>query len=315
MAGIRYPECSTGDDDIMSTQDQPTGPPNARIVLFGMRCAFTRPVLEALIAAPGVDLAAIVLPEPVTDDDWFAPGTRAIGIATRAALHDAAVRDTLRALAPDLIVVACFPWRLPEGLLGLPARGGVNVHPSLLPDGHGPAPVFWAFRWGLAETGVSLHVLDGGFDTGPLIAQRRLAIPPDGTLPGLERTLARLGAGLLLDRLTDILTGTARPAPQHGEPARYAPLPRAGDLLVTTGWPARVAARFIRAVAPVHGPVPVLVRATGQRLAVAEVIDVHDDASPGPVTARHDMATVRFSPGILSCRLESTPRPLHLHRS
>jgi methionyl-tRNA formyltransferase len=295
----------------MSEHDHPT----ARIVLFGMRCAFTQPVLEALIAAPGVEVAALVLPEPIAGDDPFAQGTPTIGVPSRAALDDPDVQDRLHALTPDLVVVACFPWRLPGWLLALPARAGVNIHPSLLPDGRGPAPVFWAFRWGLAETGVSLHVLDAGFDTGPVIAQRRLAIPPEATLPSLELTLVWIGAGLLIEHLPAILNGAASPIAQRGEPARYAPLPRAGDLLVTTDQPAREAARFIRAVTPVHGPVPVLVRATGQRLAVAGVLDVRDDTIPQPLIVSPDVAAIRFSPGTLSCRLATTPRPLHLLRA
>jgi len=297
----------------------------ARVVLLGMRCAFTAPVLTALAVAPGVAVRAVVLPqgveavpEPASDavlDVSRQHGIPLVDIHGRADLATPEFRATLEAIAPDAIVVACFPWRLPEWLLALPRRGCLNVHPSLLPDGRGPEPVFWAFRWGLAETGVTVHMMDAGFDTGPVVGRQRFAIRADATIPSLERALARLGADLLIERVPAVLDGSAAATAQAGEPARYAPIPRVEDLVVPTSWSAAGAARFIRAVVSTYGPIPVLVQATGQRLAVAGVRGVDDNTEMAePVRIRGPEAHIRFSPGLLVCRLAATPRPVRLHR-
>jgi methionyl-tRNA formyltransferase len=65
------------------------------------------------------------------------------------------------ASAVDAVVVACFPWKLPPALLARPRLGGLNVHPSLLPLGRGPEPVFWTLRRGERRTGATIHRLDG----------------------------------------------------------------------------------------------------------------------------------------------------------
>jgi len=298
----------------------------ARVVLLGMRCAFTAPVLEALLERPGVDLQAVVLPSPP------APARPAHGdplldlasrhdvpiheVGTRSRLNAPELRAALEAIVPDLVVVACFPWRVPGWLRSLPTCGCVNLHPSLLPDGRGPEPVFWTFRWGLAETGVTIHVVDAGFDTGPIVAQRRYAIPDDATLESVERTLAQLGARLLIDTLPALLTRSAGASPQGSGLARPAPMPGPDDLVVPTSWSASHAARFIQAVTPTYGPLAILVQATGQRLAIGAVIEGDDDARIAePVCLSGLEAHIRFTPGVLRCQLHTPSQPLLIHRT
>src|SRR5690242_6006108 len=84
--------------------------------------------------------------------------------------------DALAALAcftPDLICVSCFSLCLPPEVLRLPRLGCVNLHPSPLPDNRGPDPLFWTLQRGDPSTGVTVHVMDAGFDTGPILAQER----------------------------------------------------------------------------------------------------------------------------------------------
>lgn len=288
-----------------------------RVVLFGMRCAFTGPVLAALCAAPGIDLRAIVLPGRTPERDPMfeaarACDTRLIDVPERANLTDSAFRAGMEDLTPDAILVACFPWRLPAWILALPPRGCLNLHPSLLPDGRGPEPVFWAFHRGLDETGVTLHLMNGEFDAGPIISRERVVIPDGATIPSLERSLAEIGAGLALDVLRDT-SGPRQLIPQP-DAGHYAPFPRGDDLVVPTSWEARRAARFIHAAAPVYGAIPVLVLATGQRLLVNGVIGFEDGGGNGdPVSLRGDVARIRFADGIVTCRLAHARHTLRLH--
>ncbi len=305
----------------MATADPDKQDPK-RIVLFGMECAFTTSFMESLLPTRSVEIAAIVLPRSdssaQTAEFWQAGPTDSIGTAPiievsgRSELRSREFHSSLAGLDADLIVVACFPWRLPSSALALPSIASANVHPSLLPDGRGPEPIFWAFRRDLDATGVTLHVLDDGFDTGPIIAQRSIAIASDATMITLERTLACMGADMLSDVLSRPFHDFAiRPQPQGDW--RSAPFPETEDLIVTTSWSARAAARFINAVSPVYGSIEVLVLANGQRLAVAEVLDIDESASVvSAVQLQGDEAWIRFPGGILHCRLRSIHQHLTL---
>lgn len=284
-----------------------------KVVLFAMRCTFSGPVLDALCAAPDVDLAAVVLPGKTPEGDPMRHcASPLIDLPGRSALADPAFRARLDALAPDVIVVACFPWRVPRWLRDLPHRGCLNLHPSLLPDGRGPEPVFWAFRRGLRETGVTLHLMDEAFDAGPIVAQRRVPIPDGATIPSLELALARIGAGMVLDHVRTPPERATVPVPQREEDASFAPVPAPGDLVVPTSWDAERAARFIHAVTPVYGPVTVLVLATGQRLMVERVLAARPDLAGRPLVVEGDVARVRFAGGTLSLIIGHTWHALRL---
>ncbi len=66
-------------------------------------------------------------------------------------------------------------------LLDAPALGCIGIHPTLLPQGRGRAPIPWAILKGLEETGVTLFKLDAGVDTGPIVSQLRLPLSPKET--------------------------------------------------------------------------------------------------------------------------------------
>jgi methionyl-tRNA formyltransferase len=220
----------------------------------------------------------------------------------------------MEALTPEIIVVACFPWRLPCWLLELPPRGCLNLHPSLLPDGRGPEPVFWAFRGGMVETGVTLHLMNEAFDAGPIIRQERVSIPDYATIPSLERSLARIGTELVLDHVRNASGRSLDLIPQPEDAPGYAQVPSGDDLMVPTSWNADHAARFIRAAVPVYGPLPVIVLATGQRLRVEQVLGVEDGAGEGaPVVLQGDTARIRFADGTVTCRVAHAHHPLRLH--
>jgi len=225
-------------------------------------------------------------------------------LSRRSELTSRGLLGRLAALDVDVIVVACFPWRLPPAVLVLPNIASVNVHPSRLPDGRGPEPIFWAFRRGLETTGVTLHAIDDGLDTGPIIDQRSEAIPSDATMITLERSLAHIGADMFSDFLSAPLHAvTMRPQPTNeGYPA---PFPEAEDLIVTTSWPATKAARFINGVSPIYGSIEVLILANGQRLAVAGVLEIENSTTAATaVRLREDEAWIQFPDGLLHCRLQ-----------
>lgn len=137
---------------------------------------------------------------------------------------DDAVYETLKSLAPDLIVVVAYGKILPQRVLDIPPLGCVNIHGSILPTLRGAAPVQWAVLQDLPETGVSAMYLSAGMDEGDVIDVRKTPIGPNETAGELMDRLALLGAELLLDTLPKLEAGTAERTPQDPSKATYAPL-------------------------------------------------------------------------------------------
>jgi methionyl-tRNA formyltransferase len=285
-----------------------------------MECGFTASFMEPLRATGTADTVAIVLARTETAAPSAVPpwlrqfrsldSSTILELSRKSELTSHGFLNELEALNVDVIVVACFPWRIPSAVLALPSKANVNVHPSMLPDGRGPEPIFWAFRRGLATTGVTLHAIDDGLDTGPIIDQRAALISSDATMITIERSLARLGA----DMVSEFLSAPPHEStmrPQSTNEGRPAPFPDVDDLIVTTTWPATKAARFINGVSPIYGSIEVLVLTTGQRLAVTEVIGVEKHRSVRTaVRQQKDEAWIQFADGILHCRIRLTHQHL-----
>lgn len=105
----------------------------------------------------------------------------------------------------NLIIAVSFGLFVPPRILRSATYGGLNVHPSLLPDLRGPAPLHRALLAGRTHAGVSLQTLsEKGFDSGEVLAQTPppgIPIPPGADVPTLRDLLADLGAEMLVDGL------------------------------------------------------------------------------------------------------------------
>lgn len=111
-------------------------------------------------------------------------------------LRDPEVIASIKALKPELIVVAAYGAILPKEVLDIPARGCLNLHASLLPKWRGAAPIQRAILAGDEETGVALMQMEEGLDTGAFSFVARTPIV-DKTSEELTLELGELGAGLL----------------------------------------------------------------------------------------------------------------------
>lgn len=89
-----------------------------------------------------------------------------------------AAADWIENIAPDIILVYTFGYKLPASLLEIPRLGAYNIHFSLLPKYRGIAPLFWQIKNGDPNGGVTIHKMDAGFDTGPIVSQRAVATFP-----------------------------------------------------------------------------------------------------------------------------------------
>jgi methionyl-tRNA formyltransferase len=158
--------------------------------------------------------------------------------------------EHLRALAPEVIVVAAYGQLLPPAVLAIPPLGCLNVHASLLPRYRGAAPISAAILAGDTVTGVTIMRLDAGMDTGDILAQAQLAILPDDTTASLSERLARLGATLLLATLPRWAAGEIVPQPQEHTQATYTHPVRKEDGQINWHRPAVEIERQVRACFP-----------------------------------------------------------------
>jgi phosphoribosylglycinamide formyltransferase-1 len=120
---------------------------------------------------------------------------RAAGVPARAfpvaehggrAARDVAIADWLEASGVDLVVLAGYMQLVDPAFLARFPRRVINVHPTLLPAFPGIGAVEQAVAYGVKVFGITVHFVDEGVDTGPIIAQRAVDLP-DATEPGEVR--------------------------------------------------------------------------------------------------------------------------------
>jgi len=200
--------------------------------------------------------------------------------------RDPAFLDQLRALAPDLIVVAAYGQILPQALLDIPRHGCLNVHTSILPRWRGAAPIQWAIADGDAETGVTLMRMEAGLDTGPVVSIARTSISDADTGQTLHDRLARLGGKLLVDTLPAYLAGEIVPRPQPVEGVSYARKVTKDDGRLDWTRPARILAARLRAFTPWPGAFCHIPSGTKAKLLkVHAALPVAGSGAPGTLLA------------------------------
>jgi methionyl-tRNA formyltransferase len=176
--------------------------------------------------------------------------TAHLPLAQPPTLRGDAARAALESWRPEALVVVAYGLLLPREVLTLPRLGCLNIHASLLPRWRGAAPIQRAILAGDAETGVTLMQMDAGLDSGPILLQRRLAIPRSHTAGTLQAELARLGAAALLEVLDGLLAGTLAPTPQPAEGVTHAAKISKGEARIQWGCDALAIERQIRAFNP-----------------------------------------------------------------
>jgi methionyl-tRNA formyltransferase len=161
--------------------------------------------------------------------------------------------EELASLRPDVIVVCAFGVILRQPVLDIPAKGVLNVHPSLLPRHRGASPIAAAILTGDEQTGVTIMLMDPGMDTGPILSQRAIPISPWDTGGSLGKRLAEVGAELLLEVLPRWLADEIEPQPQDDSLATQVSLLRKEDGAIDWNLPAIDIWRRVRAFNPWPG--------------------------------------------------------------
>jgi methionyl-tRNA formyltransferase len=140
--------------------------------------------------------------------------------------------EKLKALNPDIFIVASFGKILPAELIYLPKGKTLNVHPSLLPKLRGPAPIQGAI---LTEdkTGVTIIRMDEKMDHGPIVAMREVGISPwPDHYAIVEQKLGIEGGRLLSEIISKWVKGEIEERPQDESAATYTKLIKKEDGLI-----------------------------------------------------------------------------------
>lgn len=300
-----------------------------RILFFGMRGQFSRIPLEKLLAAE-IDVGGVIVPaSPPTAKDLprrVEPGpatfgdlpmvepylertvvqlawARQIPVREVGALTSPATMALLAELQPELIVVACFPRIFPPALLALPRFGCLNLHPSLLPAYRGPAPLFWIARQDERETGVTLHFLDEGVDSGDIVARAAFEREDGLAEAELEQRCAAAGADLLIAAIRRLEAGQPLPrTPQPEVGASYFPWPGEADYVIPNRWPARRAFNFLRGAA--GWPLKVLIEDEARTFDIRVAISYSAEQKlEQPYQLFGDETWFQFQPGVLRAKI------------
>jgi methionyl-tRNA formyltransferase len=226
-----------------------------------------------------------------------------LGLMQPSSISDGEFLDTLKAVEPEVILLADYGEMLPPTLLHLPTRGCVNVHPSLLPEYRGASPVRRALMDGRDISGVTLMLMVEGLDAGPIISQESIEVGEDDDSGSLTRKLAVLGGRLLVSELPLYLSGKIAPRPQDESEASYAEPINKSDLLIDWSRQARALFNQIRALSPSPGAYTFL---RGKRLKVLRAMPVTEGSAYPPGTIRlQDRETLLVQTGEGVLRLES----------
>lgn len=118
--------------------------------------------------------------------------------------------ERIRQIKPDIGISAYYGYILKKEIIDLFPMGIVNLHGAFLPWCRGRNPNVWTIMDN-APAGVTLHLMDAGTDTGPILAQRKVNLTPDMTAKDLYHKMEQTILKLFFEKFPDILKGKITP--------------------------------------------------------------------------------------------------------
>jgi phosphoribosylglycinamide formyltransferase-1 len=176
-------------------------------------------MLDRVHGREGVEVTAVGSDQPDAQALERAAGagvpTEVFPLGEDRAARDRAMADWLEGRGVELVVLAGYMALLTPGFLARFPGRVINVHPALLPAFPGLHAIEQALDYGVKVFGVTVHLVDEGVDTGPIIAQRALELP-DASEPGQVREALRpLEHDLLCEAVMRIARGGVHSDPAH----------------------------------------------------------------------------------------------------
>lgn len=231
----------------------------SRFIFFGTP-DFAARVLEELAMRNYVPSLIVTAPDkpagrglklmPSATKTWAE--ARGIPIFQPATLKTADVAERLAAERADLFFVAAYGKIIPRVTLGIPPKGALNIHPSLLPRWRGADPIRSAILAGDTDTGITIMQMDDELDHGPIVAQKTIPVGKK-TYEELEKELAIEGGAFLADTLPHWIAGEIAPQEQNHANATFTKKITKEDGRLNWKESAETIARKIRALNPWPG--------------------------------------------------------------
>ncbi|NLW06450.1 MAG: methionyl-tRNA formyltransferase [Clostridia bacterium] len=254
-------------------------------VLFIGQAAFGGDCLQALLDQ-GEEVAGVITvadrpgqkkPNPVKE----LAIARALPLLQPERLRSEAAHQWVAKQRPDLLVLAFVTQIVPQSMIDLASWGGINFHPSMLPAYRGGSAMNWALINGEKETGVTIHKIDAGIDTGPIILQEKVTIDPDDTVKSLYfNKIYPLGVKMVAEAVRLIREGKAVLRPQDESRASFQPVIKEHDVQIDWQQEAGSIYNLIRGSNPAPGAWTVW---RGKKLIVWEAKPYQAQGTPGTV--------------------------------
>ncbi len=224
------------------------------------------------------------------------PPTQDVLITTRMRRT---VAPVLTALAPDLIISATFPHRIPPEVTAIPRYGALNLHPAPLPKGRGPNPMRMIYE-GDTMVGGTLHRIEPEFDAGPIMSQHRRQLADDLTPDSIFAAWAELLTAALDEGVPRAVAGEAG-EPQDEQLATYGTQFTEEERWLTWDRPSRLLQ--LQATALTMAGTGAMATIDGQPVAVAWIRALPESAPPSPpgtvIERDGDRVVVRTADGMV----------------
>jgi len=173
-------------------------------------------ILDTLHGREGIEVAGVGSDKR---EAWALERARTAGVETAVfpreehagrAARDLAMAEWIEARGADLVVLAGYMQLLSPAFVARFRHRTINIHPALLPAFPGLDAIGQALAAGVEVTGVTVHFVDEGVDTGPAIAQREVPVPAGGDRVALEQAVHAVEHELYPEAIRMIARGTVR---------------------------------------------------------------------------------------------------------
>lgn len=246
--------------------------------------------LLAATAARGPDQAAVAAAQAVVAPDQAAAQVAGLPAILWPEKLDAAAREAVARLKPELLVSFAYGKIFGPRFLSLFPMGGINIHPSLLPRWRGATPIPAAILNRDAETGISIQTLAPEMDSGDILARSHFGLDGRETTSSLSARVAEEAPALLEGVLRRIAQGGVAGEKQDPAAVTFCPLIAKEDGLVDWSRSALCIDAMVRA----YDPWPIAHTTwESQGLAILESAVFEGDIPPCPVPAGAAMDTTR----------------------
>jgi phosphoribosylglycinamide formyltransferase-1 len=192
-------------------------------------------ILDRVHGRGGIEVVAVASDQPAAPALERARGAGVeTGVFARGEYpsreaRDAAIADWLSERGVELVVLAGYMQLLTPAFLGRFERRVINVHPALLPAFPGLRAIEQAVEHGVKVFGVTVHFVDEGVDTGPIIAQRAIELPGLPSPEEVHAALRPLEHDLLCGVVEGFASGAVAADPSNPRRVEYRPTPMGGS--------------------------------------------------------------------------------------